>query len=128
MYKININDVPERGIRRSYKKGVAIRYLLVEEFGTPHFEMRYFELEKGASSSEDLHDYEHEVFIVRGEGTLLLNDREYTLTPGDAIFIAANEKHQLLQKGSEALGFICVVPNGVSRGKNEIDLSYPHES
>ncbi|MBN1837733.1 MAG: cupin domain-containing protein [Spirochaetales bacterium] len=127
MYKINLHDIPERGVNRSYRPGVSIRYLVLEEFGAPGFEMRYFELEPGASSSEDVHPYEHEVFVVRGRGALLLEGERYPLRPHDAILIEPDERHQLLQEGDEPLGFLCIVPNGVSRSKLEVDLGYPHE-
>ena len=127
MYKINLNQIPEKGINRRYRPGISIRYLLLQEFGAPGFEMRYFELEPGASSSEDVHPYEHEVFVLRGRGTLLLEGQRYTLRPHDAILIEPDERHQLLQEGEEPLGFLCLVPNGVSRSKREVDLEYPHE-
>jgi quercetin dioxygenase-like cupin family protein len=75
----------------------------------------------------DVHPYEHEVFVVRGGGVLALEGRELAVRPHDAILIEPNERHQLRQEGEEPLGFLCVVPNGVSRSKREVDLSYPHE-
>jgi quercetin dioxygenase-like cupin family protein len=127
VYKINLDEIPERGINRGYRPGVSIRYPILEEFGAPGFEMRYFELGPGASSSEDLHPYEHEVFVLQGRGVLVLEGREYSLRPRDAILIAPDERHQLRQEGAEPLGFLCVVPNGVSRSKLEVELDYPHE-
>ena len=128
MYKINIDSIPEKGINRRYRDQIAIRYLLLQEFGAPNFEMRYFELDSGALTTLDQHPYEHEVFIVRGRGKLLVDSREYTLRPGDAVLIQPNEVHQFGQVGDEPLGFICIVPNGVSRSKQQVDLDYPHES
>jgi len=127
VYKINLHDIPEKGINRGYRPGVSIRYLVLEEFGAPGFEMRYFELGPGASSSEDVHSYEHEVFVVRGRGALLLEGRRYPLRAHDAVLVEPDERHQLLQEGDEPLGFLCIVPNGVSRSKLEVDLGYPHE-
>jgi quercetin dioxygenase-like cupin family protein len=128
MYKINVDNIPEKGINRKYRDQITIRYLLVQEFGTPNFEMRYFELNSGSLTALDQHPYEHEIFIVRGRGKLLVDSREYILRQGDAILIQPNEVHQLRQVGEEPLGFICVVPNGVSRSKQQVDLDYPHES
>jgi len=68
MHKINIDEIPSSGINRIYMKGVSIRYLVVEEFGAPNFEMRYFELQKGGKTSLDEHPHEHEVFILKGKG------------------------------------------------------------
>jgi quercetin dioxygenase-like cupin family protein len=124
MYKTNIDEIPEEGINRSYKPGVSIRYLILEEFGAPNFEMRYFELEKGMVTSMDLHDFEHEVFVLRGEGMLFVEGKEYDLKPKDAVLIEGNEQHQLRQVGEEVFGFLCIVPNGVSSSKKKVDLSY----
>jgi quercetin dioxygenase-like cupin family protein len=124
MYKINIDEIPEEGINRSYKPGVSIRYLILEEFGAPNFEMRYFELEKGMVTSMDLHEFEHEVFVLRGRGRLFVEGREYGLKPKDAVLIEGNEQHQLRQEGDEPFGFLCIVPNGVSTSKRKVDLSY----
>jgi hypothetical protein len=81
LYKINLSQIPEKGINRRYRPGVSIRYLILEEFGAPGFEMRYFELEPGASSSEDVHACRQEVFVVRGRGTLLLEGRRFPCAP-----------------------------------------------
>ena len=124
MYKINVDEIPEKGINRRYRKGVSVKYLIVEEFGAPNFELRYFELDKRSSSSFDLHPYEHEVFVLKGEGTLELEGEEYDLREGDAVLIEPNESHRLLQRGEDPFGFLCIVPNGVSRGKLSVDLDY----
>jgi len=124
MFKINTDEIPESGINRRYGEGVSIRFLILEEFGAPNFEMRYFELEPGAATSVDQHPSEHEVMILRGAGTLVLNGREIELRPHDAVLIEPGETHQFVQKGEQPLGFLCVVPNGVSSSKKDIDISY----
>jgi quercetin dioxygenase-like cupin family protein len=124
MYKINVDEIPERGINRKYMEGVSVRYLIVEEFGAPNFELRYFELEKGSVSSLDRHPYEHEVFVIKGSGTLELEGTAYDLREGDAVLIEPNERHQLMQRGEETFGFLCIVPNGVSRSKKQAVLDY----
>jgi quercetin dioxygenase-like cupin family protein len=124
MHKINIDEIPSSGINRIYMKGVSIRYLVVEEFGAPNFEMRYFELQKGGKSSLDEHPHEHEVFILKGKGKMLIGDKEYSLRPNDAVLVEPNEKHRFFQEGDEPFGFICVVPNGVSQSKKKVDLNY----
>ena len=124
MYKVNIDEIPEEGINRAYKPGVAIRFLILEEFGAPNFEMRYFELEKDCVTSLDLHDFEHEVFVLKGRGRVLIEGEEYDLRPNDAILIEGNEQHQLKQEGDETFGFLCIVPNGVSTSKGVVDVHY----
>ena len=124
MHKINIDEIPSSGINRIYMKGVSIRYLVVEEFGAPNFEMRYFELQKGGKTSLDEHPHEHEVFILKGKGKMLIGDKEYSLRPNDVVLVEPNEKHRFFQEGDEPFGFICVVPNGVSQSKKKVDLNY----
>jgi len=124
MHRINIDEIPERSINRNYMEGVSIRYLIVEEFGAPNFEMRYFELQKGAKTSFDKHAYEHEVFVLRGKGRLVVNGKDYYLRLNDAVLIEPWEEHQLFQVGDEPFGFLCIVPNGVSKSKFEVPLNY----
>ncbi|MGQ9723299.1 MAG: cupin domain-containing protein [Candidatus Jordarchaeum sp.] len=127
MHKINIDEVPEESINRVYMRGVSIKYLIVEEFGAPNFEMRYFELQKGGKTSIDQHNYEHEVFVLRGKGKMVVKDKEFLLRPNDAILIESNESHQFYQIGEDPFGFICIVPNGVSRSKYKVPLNYKKE-
>jgi quercetin dioxygenase-like cupin family protein len=124
MHKINIDEIPEESINRVYMRGVSIRYLVVEEFGAPQFEMRYFELQKGGRTSLDEHPYEHEVFILTGKGRMLIDDKEYPLRQNDAILVEPNEKHRFFQEGDGPFGFICIVPNGVSQSKKKVSLEY----
>jgi len=124
MHKTNIDEIPERSINKNYMEGVSIRYLIVEEFGAPNFEMRYFELQKGAKTSFDKHAYEHEVFVLRGKGRLVVNGKDYYLRLNDAVLIEPWEEHQLFQVGDEPFGFLCIVPNGVSKSKYQIPLDY----
>ena len=84
----------------------------------------YFELEKGMVTSLDLHGFEHEIFILKGKGKLFLEGEEYDLRPHDAVLIEGNEQHQLKQEGDETLGFLCIVPNGVSTSKGVVDVHY----
>jgi len=124
MYKINLDEIPQKGINRSYREGVSVRYLIVEEFGAPNFELRYFEMDKGGATSLDLHPYEHEVFVLKGKGKLDLEGEEYDLREGDAVLIEPNESHRFVQKGDDPFGILCIVPNGVSKGKLQVDLNY----
>lgn len=124
MFRTNINDIPETGINRGYRPGVSIRYLVLQEFGAPNFEMRYFELEPGTSTSNDHHASEHEVFVVRGHATLHLGERSVALRPHDALLIEPWEPHRFENTTDEPFGFLCIVPNGVSRSKEEVSLDY----
>lgn len=92
-------------------KGVHIRRLITDETGAPNFAMRHFEIDPGGFSPLHSHSWEHEVFILEGEGTITSTDGKNPLKTGDVIFIAPNEKHQLTNTGKKPLKFLCMIPN-----------------
>ncbi len=91
-------------------KGVEMRELLTKADGTPSFAMRVFRLEAGGHTPRHLHDWEHEVFILEGEGSVLGPQGERSLRPGDAVLVSPNEEHQF-RAGGGGMRFICCVPN-----------------
>ena len=108
MYIVNIKGV--KGLKTPH--GKTVRWLLPKEIGAPNFEMRYFEVTRENQPSEDEHPWEHEVFVVQGEGILKSGRGERTVKTGDAIFIPPNEPHQFSNVKEEPFGFICVIPKG----------------
>ncbi|MCD6415105.1 MAG: cupin domain-containing protein [Planctomycetes bacterium] len=91
--------------------------LLPEQIGVPNFVLRYFQVPPHGASGYGKHPYEHEIFVVTGQGVLkgrTLDGQpvEQAIRPGDAAFIAPNEEHQFRNEGDEPLGMVCVVPKG----------------
>jgi len=93
-----------------YGQGVKLYWLVDERDGAENFSMRLFEVEPQSSTPFHTHPWEHEVFIIEGEGTVRLEDGEVPFSSGDAIFIKPNEKHQFTNKGDKVLKMICVIP------------------
>ena len=108
MYIINVDDVEE--LRTPH--GKMVKWLLTKEIGTPNFEMRYFEVSRESKGREEAHPFEHEIYVIKGEGIIKSGEIEYRIKPGDAILILPNEPHQFINCREEPLGFICVIPNG----------------
>lgn len=71
--------------------------------------MRHFTLEAGGFTPLHSHDWEHEVYILEGQGKVRYEEEEEQIQPGDAILIPPNKKHQF-RAGSNPLKFICLVP------------------
>lgn len=90
--------------------GVTVRWVIGERDGAPNFAMRVFEVEPGAASPFHTHPWEHEAFILAGNGHLRGEDSETPFREGDAVFVAPKEKHQFVNDGDTILRFICVVP------------------
>lgn len=92
-------------------RGVHVRWLITDETGAPNFVMRHFEIDPGGFSPLHSHSWEHEVFILEGEGTITSKDGKHPLRSGDVIFIAPGEEHQLTNTGRRTLKFLCMIPN-----------------
>ena len=92
--------------------GVKIRWLITEEDGAPNVALREFELAPGGHSPFHVHEWEHEVFILEGEGVVTGEEGEFQLEAGTVVLVPPNEKHNFKNTGSEVLRFLCVVPHG----------------
>lgn len=89
----------------------TVRWLIDEETGAKNFFMRLFEIDAGGYTPLHIHAWEHEVFILEGEGIVVCEDEEKLFRTGDAVFIAPNEKHQFRNTGKKVIKFLCLIPN-----------------
>lgn len=90
--------------------GVTMRVVAGPAEGAPTFVMRVFEIEPGCATPHHTHLWEHEMFVVRGQGTLKSGNLEKPLAEGDAVIVLPNEQHSILNSGNGLLTVICVVP------------------
>ncbi|MDP2950597.1 MAG: cupin domain-containing protein [Chloroflexota bacterium] len=91
--------------------GVALHTVISAEDGAPRFSMRVFEVQPGASTPFHSHWWEHEVFILSGQGKVRGTEGERELKPNDAVYVPGDEQHCFVNSGSEALRFICCIPH-----------------
>jgi quercetin dioxygenase-like cupin family protein len=89
---------------------LKVRWLITKEMGAPNFAMRLFEMELNGNSPLHTHPWEHEVFILEGEGIVVAKDGEKKIKAGSVIFIAPNELHQIKNNSKKILKFLCLVP------------------
>ena len=88
-----------------------VRWLIDKTLGAPNFAMRLFEMAPGGYSPLHSHSWEHEVFILSGEGQLLDGRNALSFKTGDVIFVPPNEQHQFKNTSKNALKFLCLIPN-----------------
>jgi quercetin dioxygenase-like cupin family protein len=89
----------------------TIRWLVAEKDGARNFAMRVIEIKrKGEKIPLHRHDYEHETFVISGQGRLLRPDGAFDVKPGDFSFVTPNEVHGFENTGDEPFRFICVIP------------------
>ena len=90
--------------------GVFKRDVITAADGAPNFCMRVFDVEPGSTTPSHTHDWEHEVFILSGEGMVEGAKGKTPIGPGSVVFIAPNEHHCFINNGGETLRFICLIP------------------
>jgi quercetin dioxygenase-like cupin family protein len=88
----------------------TIRWLITKDMGAKNFAMRLFEMEPGGHSPLHTHPWEHEVFILEGEGQLFDGAKDTPFRAGDAVFVPENEQHQFKNTGPRLLRFLCLIP------------------
>jgi len=88
-----------------------VRWLITEKLGAPNFAMRLFEMAPSGYSPLHSHSWEHEVFILKGDGQLYDGCNTLPLKAGDVIFIPPNEQHQFKNTSKKTLEFLCLVPS-----------------
>jgi len=110
MKVVHLTDVPAEPLESPGAEKVKIRWLIGPEDDPPNFYLRWFEVEAGGCSPHHTHDYEHEVFVLEGEGRVLHERGEKQIGPGSAVLVQPGEKHQFQNSGSGPLCFLCLVP------------------
>lgn len=105
----NIDDVEPRPVDIPGTQGVRMAMMVGREDGAPSFALRQFKVEKGGHTPRHSHDYEHEVFVVSGAGTVLLEGAERPIRAGDVLYVPADHEHQF-RAGESGLRFLCLVP------------------
>jgi len=91
--------------------GVEMREMITAKDGAPNFSLRVFDVQPGLSTPFHSHEWEHEVFILSGNGTIRTEGKETPFIAGDSVFIAPNETHCFVAESSAPLRFICVIPS-----------------
>ncbi len=89
---------------------VTVRWLITKEMGAENFAMRLFEVEPNGYSPLHTHWWEHEVFILEGEGQVCDGEKTTAFKAGDVVFVPSSERHQFRNKGEKTLKFLCLIP------------------
>lgn len=110
--KVNhFEEVPQQAVEMPGAEGCQVRWLVGKPDGADNFSMRQFEVGVGGFTPKHSHPYEHEVFVLSGEGTVLENETTHPIKSGDVLFVKPNEIHQFKNTGDSPLTFLCLIPN-----------------
>jgi quercetin dioxygenase-like cupin family protein len=114
MIVTNHEAIPANEVTMEGAHACKVRWLIGEKEKAPTFAMREFEVSPGGHTPKHFHDYEHEVYVLAGRGTIVDGDMEQPLSAGDVVFIAPNDVHQFRNTGSEPMRFLCLIPNSAT--------------
>jgi quercetin dioxygenase-like cupin family protein len=88
--------------------GGKIRWLITHRDGADKFSMRLVRIPKGKNSPDHEHDYEHEMFIIEGDGEAILDNKKIPVGKDSFLFIPGGVHHTI--KAISDLVIICMIP------------------
>jgi len=104
-------NVEESKVDMCGADGVSIRWLIGKNTKDAPFYMRHFTVEVGGNTPLHTHNFEHEVYILEGEGEMNTGEKTFPLKPGSFLFVKKNEKHQFRNLSKDIpLKFLCMIP------------------
>lgn len=74
-----------------------------------NFQTRYFEIRPEGYTSFEKHRHPHAVVVIRGSGSVVLENEIHDLSTHDVVYVSPETMHQFHADKGEPLGFICVV-------------------
>ena len=107
----HFSDIPAVPVAMEGVKDAHIREILTSASGAPNFAMRIFDLGSGGYTPLHQHNYEHEVFVLEGEGEVTEGDQVHQLQTGSVAMILPNVIHQFRNAGDGKFRFMCLIPN-----------------
>ena len=113
MKVVHCDNIPFGLVEMDGARGVRLRCLIGPEDGAPSFTMREFEIAPGGCTPKHTHRYEHEVYVLEGNGVVLVGGDEHPLRPGTVALVPPEVLHQFRNTGSARLRFLCLIPHPV---------------
>ena len=112
------NSVQLQPVTMEGSSGCQVRWLLSKDDGAPNFAMRQFEVEPGGFTPKHHHPYEHEIFVIEGQGEVYENDQPHPIRAGDVVLVKPDDVHQFRNVGETPLKFLCLIPNAADNRPN----------
>lgn len=104
-------DIEAEQVEMEGAENVTIQWLIDDTRGAPTFAMRRFVVGPGGHTPLHDHPWEHEIYVLRGEGALVDEDgEEHSLSPSRFAYVPAGETHQFKNVGSDDFVFLCMIP------------------
>ena len=110
MHLKNYSEIKTDIVEEPNSKGVYIQWLIDETIGKT-FAMRRFTIKPDGFTPHHKHDWEHEVFVLEGQGSIVDKDGvEHPVSKGNFIYVEPNEIHQFANHNDNDFIFLCLIP------------------
>lgn len=107
---VHYTDVPA-DVFGDEAPGVTIRWVIDQPHdGAPNFALRVIEVAPGGHTPRHAHPYEHENYVMEGQGRVLLGDAWHEVGPGSIVFVPAGMEHTYVNAGNTSFKFLCAIP------------------
>ncbi|MFO8006344.1 MAG: cupin domain-containing protein [Candidatus Brocadiia bacterium] len=116
MKHVHYEDVQRRRVELPGAEKCHVRWLIDDGDGAPNFYMRRFELEPGGKTPRHAHDWEHEVYVLEGEGSVHGAGGEEKFRPGDVVYMPPGEEHYFKADADQPVAFLCLIPTEGKQG------------
>jgi len=110
MYRTNIRSLKAVRFGEIGATRVLMKQLAGREDGAKKTALHEIRIQKGGRTSVHRHNWQHQIFVTSGRGTLTLEGRETRLKAGDVLVIARGEEHGFEQRGRAPFVFLTVTP------------------
>jgi len=95
-------------------RDTRVRWLIGNAENAENFAMRMFEIQPGGHTPLHHHDYEHEIYVLEGEGVVVEGDQSHPLRQGDVVYVHPNDIHQFRNIGTTTMKMLCLIPNSAT--------------
>lgn len=109
MKVVHYKEVKSQVVSMKGADKVQVRMPISIDDGAITFIMRVFEFEANGKTPYHRHDYEHEVFVIKGSGAVLFEGGKRELTAGEVVFVLPMEWHSFIA-GPDGMEMLCLVP------------------
>lgn len=110
--KINHHtDIELKPVDMEGAANTKVRQLIGANVEAANFAMRMFEIAPGGHTPRHQHDYEHEIYVLEGQGVVFEGDQQHALKPGDVVYVHPNDIHQFRNNGDQPMKMLCLIPN-----------------
>jgi len=107
---VHYTDVPAQEFGET-APGTSIRWLIDDDHDdAPVYALRMIEIAPGGHTPRHQHPYEHENFVVEGQGRVFINGEWRPLSVGDVVFVPAQMEHTYENVGDTPFKFLCGIP------------------